>query len=389
MKNKIYTSKLRGVIIGTAFGDALGAPIEHLSRAEIFERYGGEVTTVNTRWYKEDMSISDRLGRMRGYGVITDDTLMTLSLVNVYCNLKRHIDAYDLSDELVKEIAFRSRYIPEFDREAMILERLFYAEKHIFNRHVVAHCEPREGGVGNAVNCGAAMYIAPVGVVNACRPRQAYDEAIAFATAHQLSYGLEAAGVMAACIAAAFTPDANEQTLVDAALAVAKDGTQDAIRALCALVPALRDVREDKDAVAAAFHEALLPFSPIGENHRRSIDQVGQRILNFTPSRFYSIEELPLCLAYLLLYAGEPMRAILDAVNTGRDTDSIGVLCSSLAGALYGDTIFDPEEIRVVDERSKLDLDGVCERFAAVSTQIIQSDIDQFTRESERIKGIL
>ena len=48
------------------------------------------------------------------------------------------------------------------------------------------------------VNCGAAMYIAPVGAVNAGDPRRAYDEAIAFASGHQESYGLEAAAVLAA-----------------------------------------------------------------------------------------------------------------------------------------------------------------------------------------------
>ena len=41
--------------------------------------------------------------------------------------------------------------------------------------------DPRQGGIGNMVNCGAAMYIAPIGAVNAGDPKAAYDEAIAFA----------------------------------------------------------------------------------------------------------------------------------------------------------------------------------------------------------------
>ena len=32
------------------------------------------------------------------------------------------------------------------------------------------------------INCGAAMYIAPIGIVNACNPKAAYDEAISFCT---------------------------------------------------------------------------------------------------------------------------------------------------------------------------------------------------------------
>src|SRR5690606_15354167 len=125
--------------------------------------------------------------RMRGEGIVTDDTLMTLALMRVYGTERRHLDAYDMGNEFVKEIAFRNVYVPELGRETTILERLFYPEKYIFIRHVLANCEPREGGIGNMVNCGAAMYIAPVGVVNAGDPKAAYDEAILFVMGHQSS----------------------------------------------------------------------------------------------------------------------------------------------------------------------------------------------------------
>jgi hypothetical protein len=38
----------------------------------------------------------------------------------------------------------------------------------------LANADPRLGGVGNMVNCGAAMYAAPVGIVNAADPEGAY-----------------------------------------------------------------------------------------------------------------------------------------------------------------------------------------------------------------------
>ncbi len=61
---------------------------------------------------------------------------------------------------------------------------------------------------GNIVNCGAAMYMAPVGLVNAANPAAAYAEALDVAGAHQSSYGREAAGVFAAAVAAACVPGA-------------------------------------------------------------------------------------------------------------------------------------------------------------------------------------
>ncbi len=152
----------------------------------------------------------------------------------------RHLDAWDMADGMVREIAWTPRWIPELQREAMLIERLFYPEKWIFQRHQLAACDPRQGGIGNMVNCGAAMYIAPVGAVNAANPRAAYDEAIAFASGHQESYGLEAAGVFAAAVAAAFVPrHQHGQCDRSQRMTLAKDGTRAAIADICEIAARL------------------------------------------------------------------------------------------------------------------------------------------------------
>ncbi len=70
--------------------------------------------------------------------------------------------------------------------------------------------------------------------MNACDPKSAYDEAIAFASGHQQSFGLEAAGVMAAAVGAAFVPDTSIDDVVESALARAKYGTRAAIADIAA-----------------------------------------------------------------------------------------------------------------------------------------------------------
>ncbi|MFY3739385.1 ADP-ribosylglycohydrolase family protein, partial [Escherichia coli] len=89
----------------------------------------------------------------------------------------------------MRKIAWEPRWVPELDREALVIECLFYPEKWIFHRLQLAACDPRQGGVGNMVNCGAAMYAAPIGAINACNPEAAYQEAINFTQGHQQSYG--------------------------------------------------------------------------------------------------------------------------------------------------------------------------------------------------------
>ncbi|KZE71633.1 hypothetical protein AV654_05345 [Paenibacillus elgii] len=370
-----FADRVKGVVFGTAYGDAMGAVVEKMTYGQIKEKYG-RVETTKTKWWKADWPETTRLGRMRGQGIVTDDTLMTLALMNVYCTERRHLDAYDMANEFVKEIAFRPRYIPEFGREALILDRLFYPEKHIFNRHVLANCEPREGGYGNMVNCGAAMYIAPVGIVNACNPKGAYDEAILFASGHQISYGLEAAGVMASCVAKAFEPGVTVHDVAETAVYYAKDGTKRAIYALCEKALLLQADRADRDKVVHALHEVMAVYSPMRDDVNRSIDKVGIPSNHYTPSRLFSIEELPLALAYMVLHDGDFLEAVKDGVSSGRDTDSIGVMIGAILGAMQGVRAIPSDEIAVLEEVNKQDMAGSCDRFTEAAAAIIQEDLE-------------
>ena len=249
-----FADRVRGMVYGVAFGDALGAVVEKMTAAQIVARYG-RVSSLDTAWHLAGASGEDRRGRVRGHGIVTDDTHMTLCLMSLYAQTGRHLDAWDMASGMVREIAWTPRWLAELQREDMLLERLFYPERWIFIRHQLANCEPREGGLGNMINCGAAMYIAPVGAVNAADPRAAYDEAISFAQGHQASYGLEAAGVLAGCVAAAFTPGMTATGIVETALTLAKDGTRAAI---ADIVTEARRLRGRPHAeVTAAFHAAI------------------------------------------------------------------------------------------------------------------------------------
>lgn len=375
-----FRDRVRGVVAGVALGDAMGAPVEKLTFDQIRRQYG-KVDSIMTRWYKADWDAEARLGRMRGEGIVTDDTLMTLALMRVYGTERRHLDAWDMANEFVKEIAFRKVWVPELGRETTILERLFYPEKYIFIRHVLANCEPREGGIGNMVNCGAAMYIAPVGVVNAGDPKAAYDEAILFAMGHQSSYGLEAAGVMAACVAKAMEPGCTVREVLDTALALAKDGTRLAIGACLDVADRLK--RQGSWAYEEAvgrLHEALLPYSPMGDDVHRHIDKVGRPSNHYAPSRLGSIEELPMALAFIHLHDGALYPAMCDGVSSGRDTDSIGVMIGAILGAMHGVGAIRREDLERLDRANRFDLMAASDAFAEVAADIIRRDLDKLKR---------
>ena len=366
-------SRVRAMLHGIALGDALGAPVEKLSAADIRARYG-RVSSLNTEWHKMSLDAGARNGRVRGNGIVTDDTLMTLALMDIYGDTRRHLDAWDMADGMVRQIAWTPRFVPELQREAMLIDRLFYPEKWIFQRHQLANCDPRQGGIGNMVNCGAAMYIAPIGVVNAADPRAAYDEAIAFASGHQESYGLEAAGVMAAAVAAAFMPGASIETIVDTVLGLAKDGTRAAIADIAGIARQLRGTGADHASVCAAFHAAIARYSVMGDDVNHSEEKAGRLTDAYRPSRLMAIEELPLALGFCLFNKGDFRRSIEDGINSGRDTDSIGVMAGAILGALHGEAVIAAEDRALLDSANRLNLTASADTFTLIATEMLAAD---------------
>lgn len=380
----MFRDKILGMFMGVAYGDAVGATIEKLSFDDIRERFG-RVETYKMAWHKADWQPKDRRFRMRGHGIFTDDTLMTMALMEVYNVEKRHLDAYDMAKEFVNQIYYETYYVPELQRETHIMERLFYPEQYIFTRHALANCEPREGGIGNMINCGAAMYIAPIGAVNAGNPQAAYNEGIAFAQGHQSSYGLEAAGVFAACVAEALRPGTTLKSVIEVAKQYAKDGTGMAIEALCDLAETLKDRRGDKAYVVKKMQKVIREYSPMGDDVNRSAAKLGIPSNHYAPSRLLSIEELPIALFYIVLNDGEFDESMFDGINSGRDTDSIGVMIGAILGAMNGSQVIPIEVIEDLEKVNRYKLRNICDRFSDTVQFIIANDVKA---SMEWVKGI-
>ena len=210
----VLEDKSVGALVGSAVGDAIGGAVEGWTPEAIRERHGGWVTGIVGPWYEDWRNARPIAPYHKGDGHITDDTLMTHALVEVYDERRAHLDAYAIAESLVPKLLTGKRWVPELETEALLLQRVFLAEKWLVARLHYGHIDPREAGVGNIVNCGAAMYVAPVGIANAGDPAGAYAEAIDLAGAHQSSYGREAAGVFAGAVAAAMVPGATADAAV-------------------------------------------------------------------------------------------------------------------------------------------------------------------------------
>jgi ADP-ribosylglycohydrolase len=354
-----------GCLAGAAVGDALGGATEGWEAHEIHAHFAGPVEGI-VRSLRHQLNVVKPFSPFwKGDGHVTDDTLMTRVLVRAYATKRDHLDAYDIERLVVPAIVDEATWIPELDREDLLYHRLFLAEKWLVLKLRYGHADPRDAGVGNLVNCGAAMYIAPVGIANAGDPDGAYAEALDLTGAHQSSYGREAAGVLAASVAEAFSPDATVESVVEVSLRLAKDATATAIAAVTDAASRLDGWREGG---LAELRAAFAPFDSVGEHYAEPAQNA--RI----PSRLHAIEELPIALGLLVATGGDYAETVLGGVNYGRDSDSIASMGGALAGALGGSACLRRDWVDEVSAASRIDVEEAGRDMAAVAVEIFALD---------------
>ena len=356
-ENTLLFDKILGCLYGGAIGDAMGAPAEWYFPADIQARYGYITDFVENWDGPSDIG--------KGDGRYTDDTHMVQLLSRCYIEEDDHLDAYSFARRIVPLIADVDRWIPERGRDMKLVERLFYPEKWLLIRLRLANAEPRQGGIGNMVNCGAAMYAAPVGIVNAGDPENAYREAVDVFSAHQQSFGLEAAAVMACAVAEAFKPAASADSVVDAVLSRAKEGTKKAIEAVVAVARQQSDWK-------SAIHPLRGAIRPYDTGPETKVGRGAPGTNHWLPSREHSIEELPIALGFLVVTGGNYEGSIFGGANYGRDNDSIAGMAGSIAGALHGTSAIRANWMEQINSANRIDLHPIAHDLASLTVKLQQ-----------------
>ena len=117
--------------------------------------------------------------------------------------------------------------------------------------------------------------------------------------------GEQAAGVMAACTAEAFSPEASIESIIDVAIDFAKDGTKNAIQAVIECAKKYTDWKES----IIPLRDCIRPFDGCAEMGKDR----GNGTNNWRPSREHSIEELPIALGFLIIASGNFEKSIFGA----------------------------------------------------------------------------
>lgn len=377
-----FTGKVAGALYGGAVGDAIGAPVEGLSREQILQLVGPVEGFIRpTHRVDGAWAFSDRSDG-KGDGRITDDTLMVEALIAAYLEHADHLDAWAYRTVFAPIIAGQKVWLPEQQREMVLLDRLASAEQWQIRALLGSNRDPRFfGATLHQISCGAAMCAWPIGAVSPGDPRGAYVESLAFFAAQTYSFGLEQAAVMAAATAEALSDGATPRSVVDAALSLAKDATREMILAATgALRPgASRD--QDLPAVHAAVQPWHHKTSHVSDTEEPSVaTKSGGPSNRGMESRLHTSEEMPVALAMLLRAEGDFVETVCASAEYGEDADSIAGMAGSLAGALAGADAIPHRWRSYCDQQNRRDYAAMASGFAAEAIDIIRRDEHRLSR---------
>lgn len=318
--NKVY-----GCLIGGAIGDAMGANVEGWNYWEIRNEYGGKLTEL----------IACTRGSTNGLvGGITDDTALRHYIALAVIRKSGRITPDDLAEIwLAKGHAIRL-----WSNERMVYEKLRWG------------ANPWGSGAG-AIKCGtAAMAISPVGIINAGNPAQAFEDGYLIGSVNQDGEERDAAGTLAAAVAAAFIPGANLQDVIEAMMKYSTYAFKRGIDFAMEMAVKSSNV----DHFVEKFYESMIDWTwPRPANRVKEIPEGYPR-----KAKFYSgssLEMIPVTAALMYLCDGDVNSTIIEGANFGRDCDTIASFAGSILGALHGAETIKSEWVEVC-ERANVDL---------------------------------
>jgi ADP-ribosylglycohydrolase len=309
-----------GALAGLAVGDALGMPTQAMRRADILADYG-PITGLTAAGPRQVIAAG------RPAGAVTDDTEQALLLARLLIAGEGRIDPLGFAGALVDwEQAMAAKGS---------LDLLGPSTRAALGA-LAAGTPPAEAGRSGATN-GAAMRIAPVGVATPPEPLAALVDAVVAASmvTHNTSIGLAAAAAVGAAVSA---------------------GIAGASRADCIEI-----------AIAAAGLAA-------GRGHWVAGGQVGPRIawvtsylarvppeawadeLDTVVGTSVAAQESVVAAFGILAVARSAWDGVCLAASAGGDTDTMGAIVGSMAGAIDGVSAWPPDTVRRVEAVNDLDL---------------------------------
>jgi len=282
MSKTILFKKVYGCLLGGLIGDAMGAPAEGKSFQEIEKEFG-------------------KINDFEGEG--TDDSAIKLILCQAIIDNGGYVSA----DEWAKSF---------LENKGKYYQLFYIPVKNMFHKIESKLTLPVYAGLGNMQSSSSAMAISPMGLINACNPRQAaletYDVA-GLIHAGDTTFCRDGACAIAAAVAEAMKVNATVESVLDAATDyLHKVSSVEMVTCIKETVQLARNIGDYEE-----FREKFY------QNKLRYV---------ISDSR----ETVPCALSLFYLAKGNPNQAIVYGANFGRDADTISTMTGAVSGAFTG-----------------------------------------------------
>jgi ADP-ribosylglycohydrolase len=322
--------RARGCLYGLAIGDALGMPTQTFSRETISERYGALVADF------ADAPADSPIAAGLPAGSVTDDTEQALLLAELLVDGRGAVDVATWAQCL---LAWERRM-----RQRGSLDLLGPSTRRALDA-LAAGGDPATTGRTGDTN-GAAMRIAPVGILHR-DVDQLIDAVVAVsAPTHGTGLALAAAAAVAAFVSAALDgADLSSSTSIALRAADRADG---------------RGAWTAGARVAERIEQAIAIVAG-----RTVADAIGV-IDRVVGTSLRANESVPAAFAALHAAGADPWLACRIGASVGGDSDTIAAIAGAMAGAASGLRGLPPTAVDRVRTVSGLQIEPVADALVAL-----------------------
>lgn len=358
--------RVLGMLVGSAIGDAMGAPTEMWSREMIGTMYGA----VN----QLDSMVREPSPEGTWYmnlpaGGTTDDTRwkkLTVGYLLTQGQAKVPLDPMAFANYILTQYQAdvqRLKNTPGTDpapfeanaRRMAWLQEWAKVSKPYVARDWIAYNDALHGFYGGEMTCAGMLYAPVLGAMFPGKPARAYSEAFRL-TLFDLGYARDLSALTAAMVATAMTPGASPESIVDVVRGV---DPQQYHQSRLVGRAGYRFLQRARTVVykAGQWTPTQLNLSQLVFPRRGLADTVelGRRQYAFTLLDEYN-QELPLMSGEIfqisltaMLYGNfDFVKSLTFAVNFGRDNDTTAAIIGAILGAYHGASKLPPDMVKQV-----------------------------------------
>jgi ADP-ribosylglycohydrolase len=340
-----------GSLVTSGLGDAMGAATEQWRTGEIVEAHGGLLRTL-VRPPIDTFSAGNEAGQ------VTDDTSQAFYLAQTLIDHDGTITP-EIWKQTLLRWAEESPHRAAMGPTTQLMVEAWEKGEDTSRIAVVGESGRKLDSFGTSN--GAAMRIAPVGLVHPGNVKGACQTALATCLpSHDTQIAIAGACAIAAGVADALRPEADVFSVARACLEGARWG-EELGKEHARWVPGPSVPLRIELAVELAFKA-------------RSMEEALALLEGHIGNSVFMADSAPTAVGLFVFAGGDPLESIVGGTNIGSDTDTIAAMAGALAGALKGFQAVPPDLWAILRRaNSEFDLEGLALGLTEVAWRRVET----------------